>query len=32
MSVTVDYRRMMPPLSREIVESYQEKIRAIHTQ
>jgi glucose-6-phosphate isomerase len=30
MSITVDYRRMVPPLSRDLVESYRDKIRTIH--
>ena len=30
MPITVDYRRMMPPLSRELVESYRGALRAIH--
>ncbi|HVP17564.1 MAG TPA: glucose-6-phosphate isomerase [Spirochaetia bacterium] len=30
MPIAVDYRRMVPPISRELVESYREKIRAIH--
>jgi len=30
MSIIVDYRRMMPPLSRELLESYRDKIRTIH--
>jgi len=30
MSITVDYRRMMPPLSRELVESYRGVLHAIH--
>jgi glucose-6-phosphate isomerase len=30
MSIRVDYRRMMPPLERQRVESYGNKIRAVH--
>jgi glucose-6-phosphate isomerase len=30
MALTIDYRRMIPPLSTEVVESYRPKIRAIH--
>ncbi|MGA2612295.1 MAG: glucose-6-phosphate isomerase [Spirochaetia bacterium] len=30
MSIAVDYRRMIPPLSRELVESYRDKIRTLH--
>ncbi len=30
MPITIDYRRMMPPLSKEVVESYRVKVRAVH--
>ncbi len=30
MPITIDYRRMIPPISRELVESYRGKIRAVH--
>ncbi len=30
MALTIDYRRMMPPLSREVVESYRARIKGVH--
>jgi glucose-6-phosphate isomerase len=30
MALTIDYRRMIPPLSQEVVESYRSKLRSIH--
>jgi glucose-6-phosphate isomerase len=30
MAISIDYRRMMPALAREIVESYRAKVRALH--
>jgi glucose-6-phosphate isomerase len=30
MSLTFDYRRMVPPIAREVVESYRGKIAAVH--
>ncbi len=30
MSITIDYRRMIPPIGRESIESYRARMRAIH--
>jgi len=30
MALTIDYRRMIPPLSAEVVDSYRGKVKAIH--
>jgi glucose-6-phosphate isomerase len=30
MSITIDYRKMIPPISRDVVESYRNAIRTIH--
>jgi len=30
MALTIDYRRMIPPLSKEVVESYRSRVRAVH--
>jgi glucose-6-phosphate isomerase len=30
MAITIDYRRMIPPLSREVVDSYRGRVRSIH--
>ena len=30
MAITVDFRRMIPPISREVVDSYRDKVRSIH--
>jgi glucose-6-phosphate isomerase len=30
VSIIVDYRRMIPPLDREVVESYRPRVRAVH--
>ncbi|MGA2766434.1 MAG: glucose-6-phosphate isomerase [Spirochaetia bacterium] len=30
MAITVDFRRMIPPISRDVVDSYRDKVRSIH--